>query len=858
MIQTLPSPSSTPSLSSPPPLPVLTVSSLSSTAMVSSPSPTSAMSTSPIPMLPILSSPPSSTVSLNSYPTNLSMIPTSTSSPSPTSNTSSTLGTSSSNTVGTNTMLSPDYSNLMTSSNGIISTAAPTAMQSYPPNQPLASNSSSSGVLISNNQPSLPTLLPIPPTINGPCGPIPSCFTSTNFSMLTLPLSPFLSVTCFRRGGADGLRTGPLFVVREFDAKVIRSSPKFQKSPTSTVTHSTVLSPSSANNSPNGSPSSITPSSQHSPSPNPLTAGSLMPTSNFSTVPLSPAKSFASNATPSAMSVLTTPNLTPPSSTSEQAFRASIRQAMLNMNLRPENATKSEIRVLKAQGILGKRAPSCSLLSASDMCKLLKAFGKHMVAEQLATAISLYLGSNQQQQQQQQQLPLPVPVTNTPQPTSLDAPIPAKVAKLHSRSRFTFNNPPKTAPSKSQNAVPANFTNSQFAMANAVPLGTTPLNLSIQQPIPAHPTMPSMGKHHFGSGISNDFDKLLDADIKRNFYDKDDENRDEPTKSKKKRRKVENGALHIGGGSANVSGLDALLVALEQSSSKPSSPLTLSRAFSTPITTSSSHHHLITATRPSPNIVPLATLTTNTSSPALNSHLLVSPTIIPLHQFSGTNSQSVTFAFPNNNNNTTPNNTNTTSSPTGSNLPPTFATPVAPIQPIPLRSRSSSPYLHARNLSSNSTLTNTTIPNQASPTSISQLSQVYPSNNTSSPFSSPTAQTRSPSVGLTGFASPMSQSTQHLPSFPMTLPSSLCAPKPLSVSRSVLTAQPSSTASSPMFSPPSSPRALQTPVMDQPPLNRSVSTDALTTQMDAIPMPSSYNTSSEDSEMTIRPPLVMS
>ena len=76
--------------------------------------------------------------------------------------------------------------------------------------------------------------------------------------------------------------------------------------------------------------------------------------------------------------------------TSEQAFRASIRQAMLNMNLRPESATKAEIRVLKAQGILGKRAPSCSLLSAGDMCRLLIAFGKEQCAEELREATLSY------------------------------------------------------------------------------------------------------------------------------------------------------------------------------------------------------------------------------------------------------------------------------------------------------------------------------------------------------------------------------------------------------------------------------------------------------------------------------------
>ena len=131
--------------------------------------------------------------------------------------------------------------------------------------------------------------------------------------MFTCVLNPALSVTCFRRGGPDGARLGPLFVVREFDAKVIRSSPKLAR------------------------PHSTTASGE-------------------------------------------------PSATSEQAFRASIRQAMLNMNLRPENASKSEIRVLKAQGILGKRAPSASLLTAEDMGRLLIAFHKEECAKELRDA----------------------------------------------------------------------------------------------------------------------------------------------------------------------------------------------------------------------------------------------------------------------------------------------------------------------------------------------------------------------------------------------------------------------------------------------------------------------------------------
>jgi len=72
---------------------------------------------------------------------------------------------------------------------------------------------------------------------------------------------------------------------------------------------------------------------------------------------------------------------------SEQAIRASIRQAILNMSLRSERASKSEIRMLKQQGILGKRAPSCALLCADDMLKLLDAFDRPEESSDLRKAL---------------------------------------------------------------------------------------------------------------------------------------------------------------------------------------------------------------------------------------------------------------------------------------------------------------------------------------------------------------------------------------------------------------------------------------------------------------------------------------
>lgn len=90
---------------------------------------------------------------------------------------------------------------------------------------------------------------------------------------------------------------------------------------------------------------------------------------------------FIKNDTPDASSVdaLNVP--------SEQAHRASIRQAILSMKLKMAPANKSEIKFLKLQGALGKRAPSCSLLNSEDMTKLLECFGKMGMAARLRLAM---------------------------------------------------------------------------------------------------------------------------------------------------------------------------------------------------------------------------------------------------------------------------------------------------------------------------------------------------------------------------------------------------------------------------------------------------------------------------------------
>ena len=65
----------------------------------------------------------------------------------------------------------------------------------------------------------------------------------------------------------------------------------------------------------------------------------------------------------------------------EQALRACVRQGLLSMQLKTENATKDEIQLLKQVGVLGKRAPSGSLIGGADLLRLLEYFSKRDVAD---------------------------------------------------------------------------------------------------------------------------------------------------------------------------------------------------------------------------------------------------------------------------------------------------------------------------------------------------------------------------------------------------------------------------------------------------------------------------------------------
>mmetsp|Transcript_37278 Transcript_37278/g.73296 ORF Transcript_37278/g.73296 Transcript_37278/m.73296 type:complete len:442 (-) Transcript_37278:951-2276(-) len=78
----------------------------------------------------------------------------------------------------------------------------------------------------------------------------------------------------------------------------------------------------------------------------------------------------------------------PETITSEQAHRAVTRQTILGLNLPLLSATKDEIKFLKHHGILGVRAPSCSLITGQNMVTLLKSFGKFRIAERLNRALN--------------------------------------------------------------------------------------------------------------------------------------------------------------------------------------------------------------------------------------------------------------------------------------------------------------------------------------------------------------------------------------------------------------------------------------------------------------------------------------
>lgn len=105
----------------------------------------------------------------------------------------------------------------------------------------------------------------------------------------------------------------------------------------------------------------------------------------------------STNNVQSTTTTTTTNKATSTSSTqflTEQAIRASVRQTVLNMSLQLESGSKQEIQYLKYIDILGKRAPSCSLLDGYDMCRLLDAFSRTYIANILRNIVDQIIKYN--------------------------------------------------------------------------------------------------------------------------------------------------------------------------------------------------------------------------------------------------------------------------------------------------------------------------------------------------------------------------------------------------------------------------------------------------------------------------------
>lgn len=72
---------------------------------------------------------------------------------------------------------------------------------------------------------------------------------------------------------------------------------------------------------------------------------------------------------------------------SEQALRASLRTTILSLRLTLLNATRRELQMLRKKGVVGRRAPSCSLLGLSDAIRLLAAFGREAMGRDLCASV---------------------------------------------------------------------------------------------------------------------------------------------------------------------------------------------------------------------------------------------------------------------------------------------------------------------------------------------------------------------------------------------------------------------------------------------------------------------------------------
>ena len=71
----------------------------------------------------------------------------------------------------------------------------------------------------------------------------------------------------------------------------------------------------------------------------------------------------------------------------EQALRSCVRQGVLSLNLNTMRATKEQIQQLKSVGVLGKRAPSASLINTKELLALCDYFSQTDIVADLRSSI---------------------------------------------------------------------------------------------------------------------------------------------------------------------------------------------------------------------------------------------------------------------------------------------------------------------------------------------------------------------------------------------------------------------------------------------------------------------------------------
>jgi hypothetical protein len=75
----------------------------------------------------------------------------------------------------------------------------------------------------------------------------------------------------------------------------------------------------------------------------------------------------------------------------EQAARSNVRQHILTLDIQIVPAKKEEIKWLKQCEVVGKRAPSCSLLPSEGAVLSLEHFGREAFADQFRALLQRYV-----------------------------------------------------------------------------------------------------------------------------------------------------------------------------------------------------------------------------------------------------------------------------------------------------------------------------------------------------------------------------------------------------------------------------------------------------------------------------------